>query len=264
MSTAPPSSPADVVTDVAAVQQILSMVSEIQLGFTAALQQIADETLALLADADGVGLAYLEDGHVVQLASTNALATDADDVQYSLTEGPCITAALENHTMIVPSLTRESRWPNFRAGVGHLDVHSVLSLPLDAGGQVIGALNVYARADGSLDQQVARKGEEHARSAARALQQAVMVKRARRLVARVEAAVARSRAVNRAVGLIMVQDGLDQTRALGVLNAFAHVHEVDLGAAAQLIWQEREHRQQFLETLRCGGAADGSGWGDRA
>ncbi|XAS74886.1 GAF domain-containing protein [Dermatophilaceae bacterium Sec6.4] len=123
-----------------------------------------DELLALVATyaahaipgADGAGVTLLRvdrpDNRVQALAASDPFVAEIDQIQYvTVNEGPCITAALEGRTVRSGSLGGEKMWPHFGPRVGRLGVHSALSLPLLLPGQVVGAINVYARGKDVFD-----------------------------------------------------------------------------------------------------------------
>jgi len=240
----------DGLADEEAVDSLLSLVSGVDVEFSEALHQIAERALETLVDADGVGITHLEKGRVGQLMSTNLFATRVDDVQYTLMQGPCVTAAEQNRTVLVPSLPDERRWPVFRAEVESVGLLSVMSLPLNVPDRLIGTLNVYARHEGVLDREAAVLGEQYALTAAHALQQASLFRQAGRLLERIDAEIERSQTVNRAVGMIMAQEGLDRAEAMAALQCVASVHDIDVATAAQVVWDDRLHRNVFLSSLR--------------
>ena len=55
-----------------------------------------------------------------------------DDIQDSVRQGPCISAAAQGQTMRSGSLGGDPRRPRFGPRAGRLGVHSVLPLPLRA------------------------------------------------------------------------------------------------------------------------------------
>lgn len=59
-------------------------------------------------------------------------------------QGPCLTAWAAEETVLVDDLAAELRWPEWRTTVTHLPIRSVVSAPLIAGKECIGAVKVYA------------------------------------------------------------------------------------------------------------------------
>jgi hypothetical protein len=62
--------------------------------------------------------------------ATATFISDIDDIQYSIGQGPSITAAREGQTVMSGSLDGDARWRRFGGSVARLGVHSALSLPL--------------------------------------------------------------------------------------------------------------------------------------
>lgn len=87
-------------------------------------------------------------------AATGPLARMVDAVQYETGEGPCLAAARQGRTVVVPDLSTETRWPAFTARMaGHAAVRSMLSIPLRIAPGMTGSLNAAASAPGALDDQ---------------------------------------------------------------------------------------------------------------
>jgi transcriptional regulator with GAF, ATPase, and Fis domain len=221
------------------LKTLMSMVSVVQPEFGRSLQRIADWGLAALPAADGVGLALLQEGKLDHLTATAPFVADIDDAQYGTMQGPCVTAATENRTVIAASMIEEDRWPALVAETARVGVHSALSIPLTVSEQVIGTLNVYARQRDAFDATAAARGEQYAGPAAVALQQACVARRARVLTERLGAAVERRRIINRTVGLLMAQDGVDEAEARSMLEATSRARGHELETVARETWDER-------------------------
>jgi GAF domain-containing protein len=221
------------------LHSLMAMVSSVQLEFDHSLQRIAEWGLIALPPADGVGVAFLEDGKLGHLAGTAPFVSQIDDAQYGTMQGPCVTAAVERRTVIAASMMTEDRWPSLRAEIEPVGVQSALSLPLTVADQLVGTLNVYARRADAFDADAAARGEEYARPAAVALQQACLLRRARLVTERIGAAVERRKAVNRTVGLMMAQDGVEAAEARAMLESTAQARGEELAWVAQTIWDER-------------------------
>ena len=83
-------------------------------------------------------------GHTT-LASSSSLAREADGLQYATGEGPCLDAA-DAHIEFTRSadVRVDPRWPAWGPRAADLGVGAMLSLPLLAHDDRIGALNLYA------------------------------------------------------------------------------------------------------------------------
>ena len=115
------------------------------------LTGVARLAVRAIPGADVAGLTLLEEGRADTIVATAAFVTAVDDIQYGLGEGPCISAAAENVTVVSGSLGADERWRPFGSQVARLGVHSVVSLPLATAEGVVGAMNVYARGEHRFD-----------------------------------------------------------------------------------------------------------------
>ena len=117
--------------------------------FEELMQAVADLAGRAVPAAATCGITLSQDGHVITVASADALARLLDEQQYELDTGPCLQALRTGRVVHSEDLTRETRWNGYPAVAVAHGVRSVLSSPLLVGGRAIGALNLYAMdADG--------------------------------------------------------------------------------------------------------------------
>ncbi|WP_314194692.1 GAF and ANTAR domain-containing protein [uncultured Arthrobacter sp.] len=117
-----------------------------------AVANIAQAAHESLAGSVGAGATLFDDqGRPSSTASTNSLVKQADQLQYDLGEGPCLTAWASAQAVVVDDLRREHRWQEWARAAAPLGMLSCISVPLllpDATGngtsEAIGALKVYA------------------------------------------------------------------------------------------------------------------------
>ena len=107
----------------------------------------------------------------------------------------------------------DRRWPRFGARVGRLGVRSVLSLPLRAGDDVVGAMNVYAHAKDAFDERAERLGELFAVPAAIAVQNAQILAQTQRLATNLRAALTNRAVIDQAIGIMMSRSGMTEQEA---------------------------------------------------
>lgn len=236
-----PGSPraADQISSPGQFSALMSMVSAVQPDFGRVVDDIARSGLAALPTADGVGVAVLEDGKLTHLGDTDDFVAVVDDAQYAAMRGPCVTAAQERRTVVAPAPAEKGGWPELAPHLRAAGVQSALSIPLTVEDRLIGTLNVYARRPDAFDAETAARGESFATPAAAALQRALVAQQARRAAVRLGEAVAGRRAVNRTVGLLMGQDGLEAAEAHAHLAGIAEAGGQDLVAAARELWDQR-------------------------
>lgn len=78
------------------------------------------------------------------VASTGEIATSADELQYELGEGPCLSAVHESEPRLSNHLGDSRDWPRWGPRAAELGVHSLLGIQLATPDEVIGALNLYS------------------------------------------------------------------------------------------------------------------------
>jgi hypothetical protein len=106
----------------------------------------------VLADglpADAVTLSLLTDTPARQLlCASNDMATALEEVQFTVTEGPCITAAADGKVVHLTRLAEETgRWPLFVAALREKrpDIGAVHAFPLWLGDYVLGSMDLACR-----------------------------------------------------------------------------------------------------------------------
>src|ERR1700710_2590797 len=82
-------------------------------------------TNALNCEHAGVMLARRD--RIESVAWTDKLVAQADELQYSLDEGPCHSAIHEGHTEVIPRTAESRHWPHWGREVDKLGIRSTLS-----------------------------------------------------------------------------------------------------------------------------------------
>lgn len=219
-----------------------------RLGLPELLKEVATFAVRAIPGADGAGLTLLEDDHSDTLVATELFVQQVDDIQYRLGQGPCITAAATAKTVMSGSLGGDSRWPKFGAQVARLGVHSVVSLPLVAADEVVGALNVYAHEKHVFDERAAQLGGLFAVPAAIAVQNAQVLDQTRRLAAQLQTALESRGVVDRAVGILLSRSGGTEAEALVRLRTLSQNEHRKLVVIAQRVVDEAVRRARARHT----------------
>jgi serine phosphatase RsbU (regulator of sigma subunit) len=92
----------------------------------------------------------LHGGDASTMAASHPRAVRVDEQQYESGSGPCLSAVADREVVSVPDYDTDVRWPDVTAVGRSVGIHSGLSLPLAAPGQVLGALNLYGDAPGAF------------------------------------------------------------------------------------------------------------------
>jgi hypothetical protein len=121
------------------------------------LEQVVDAATGLFPAVDLVSVTLRSpDGQFHTPVETNTLASELDQVQYRLGEGPCLEAADPAGPAVAFSddLHAEAPWPKWARAATDLGVAAVLStalIPQPGPRKLSGALNLYSRRPHGLD-----------------------------------------------------------------------------------------------------------------
>ncbi|MWA08497.1 GAF and ANTAR domain-containing protein [Streptomyces sp. BA2] len=207
------------------------------------LPTVLCETAVELLPVAGASVSLTDGGAVRALwHATDPTAARLAEAQYTLGDGPCQKAVDLVAPVLASDLTQgpeARRWPVFAQQAVELGVRSVSSFPLGTNGLVMGTLDLYRDVVGALT----GRNLHVALMARDALTFALLgLSSGRRgsdagsdveVRSWVEAAEADHAEVHQAVGMIMVQLGVDPQQALDRLRARAFVQGCTITAMAR-------------------------------
>lgn len=172
-------------------------------------------------------------GHLT-LASSSTLATEADALQYSTGQGPCLDTAEEHVDFIrIGDVGVDGRWPTWGPLAAEVGVGSLLSVPLFSQQERIGALNLYAGSTGRFGtRETVDLALLYAVHAAHALSAA-------RAVSSLEVALSSRHEIGVAQGIVMERHGLTLEQSFELLRRISSHTEVKLAALAHEIVSTR-------------------------
>ena len=109
------------------------------------LATIVRMTQAVVENADGASITVPRDGRFGTVAASDDTVLEMDHDQYDTGQGPCLDAATQGISFHITQLAGEPRWPDFVPRASARGIQTILSTPLLANDQPIGALNLYSR-----------------------------------------------------------------------------------------------------------------------
>jgi GAF domain-containing protein len=120
--------------------------------FEAALLELNQISVPSVPGAEDAGVTFIEqDGKLRTMAPTGELLRELDEIQRETQEGPCLSAAWNQHTIHIADLRTENRWPRYRdTALERTPVRSVLCFRLFGEGRPLAALNFTARRPGAF------------------------------------------------------------------------------------------------------------------
>lgn len=183
-----------------------------------AVQLLARAVKESIPGTVGAGVSILDtQARPVSSGFTDTVVERADALQYQLGQGPCLTAWATQESVLIHDVAADPRWPDWSAAVQDLSIRSVVSVPLIADGQGIGALKVYAAGPGAFDDSTGALIELFATPAATLLSHIQTAEIPERISESLQAALYSRDQINRACGVLMERHTLTQDEALQLL-----------------------------------------------
>jgi GAF domain-containing protein len=155
-----------------------------------------------------------EHGTSISTGVTDPVVRKADEAQYELGQGPCLTAWASERTVVIDDVASDDRWPLWSQAVSSLSIRSVISAPLITGTRCLGALKIYSTEPGAYDAATARPLEKLIVPAATLLDHIQSSDTPQRFTQVLSSALNSRDTINRAQGFLMHRYGLEQVAAL--------------------------------------------------
>ena len=204
-------------------------VPELLTQLTADCARLLDVTAAGLLLADRRGAL-----HVVAVSSERI--ADLEAFQAQRAQGPCHTCYLDGRPVNVPSLAAAAaRWPDFAAVAAQTGVASVHAVPMRLRDDVVGALNLFGSAPGSLDDADLRLAQALADVATIALVQDRAAADRNLVNEQLQQALDSRVLLEQAKGVLAYSGGLDMPAAFAALRQYARDHNLKLTDLARAL-----------------------------
>jgi GAF domain-containing protein len=186
-----------------------------------AMQQLADAAKTLLR-VDGAGLMLADERGQLRWATASDQQTQViEEGQERLGQGPCVNAFAEHAPMAMRDAAKEPQWGKITDVVTGQEMRAGLSVPVQLEGGPIGTLDLYSAAPRDWDQAEVSAAQVYAALAATLLSQAVGAQVKGRLAEQLQTAFAHRTRIERAKGMVMVQEGIDDAAAFERLRSTA-------------------------------------------
>lgn len=198
-----------------------------------ALRLVVALARATVGGADGASVTLRRFGRLATVAASDATISDMDADQYATGEGPCIDAAMQGRWFHAESLEEETRWPAFTPRARSLGISAILSSPLLAQDQPIGALNIYSRTPMAFAAKEQGLAAVLATEASRVLSAAHAAVSDDQLTSRLQAALRTREVIAEAQGVIMERRGVGENEAFEILRRASQQSDTSLRERAQ-------------------------------
>jgi hypothetical protein len=203
------------------VEQIQNLILE-SADFEAFLNELARFSAHQMAGSgeDALcGITLLRDRKAATIGWSSESAREVDQIQYSLSQGPCLTAAKEEREVYVPDLFEEDRWgPDYAQAVASHGLRSVLSVPFHLQGDAQAALNLYSDVPHKFDGDLAGRARGYTREISQALRLAVRFSLQTDSATNLRATLESRTVIDMAIGIVMAQNRCNQQTAVRILT----------------------------------------------
>lgn len=184
-----------------------------------ALTRISELTTQAIPGVEMAGSTMVVEGRQRTTVFTDELVPEVDQAQYDTGEGPCLDSFAQQQVFGIASTREEGPWPAFRANCVAHGIGSTLSLPLGVDQRRLGALNLYATAEGAFDGDGEETGSLFAAQASVVLANAQAYWDAHDLSRRLGEAAATRSTIDMAKGIVMASRRCDEDTAFDILVA---------------------------------------------
>ncbi|MDR6557916.1 hypothetical protein J2809_002276 [Arthrobacter pascens] len=217
----PDSAPSSTPRALTSVEQIQNLILD-SADFEAFLNELARYSAHQVAgDGDDAlcGITLLRDRKAATIGWSSDSAREVDQIQYSLSQGPCLTAAEEEREVHVPDLLEENRWgPDYANAVASHGLRSVLSLPFSLQGDAKAALNLYSDVPHKFNEVATAHARGYTREISQALRLAVRFSLHTDSATNLRATLESRTVIDIAVGIVMAQNRCSQEAAVRILT----------------------------------------------
>jgi transcriptional regulator with GAF, ATPase, and Fis domain len=208
----------------------------------ASLRAVVTATCTIFG-ADGAGVMLLDDEQSLHyVGATGGRAAALEAAQEETGEGPCVDSLMHGTTVHTDDLLNDARWPQLRSQIGELGIRAVLGVPLHVGLSPVGSLNVYRHQACEWRSGDVQAIEAHGKVVEEVLGTALLAQRHSTIVDQLTSALRNRIPIERAIGVVMAQSGLDAVKAFNELRAEARARRIKVAALAEEVLLERRLR----------------------
>jgi GAF domain-containing protein len=181
---------------------------------------------AIPAEFVGVSIASPKGIHTA--AASDPLVTKLDQVQYELSEGPCLDAMRHHTATPVADLRTDNRWPRFGPRAVAAGVISQMGIEIFRQRSTVGGLNLYASRPNAFDDDTRHAAALFARHAGLALEKSLTI-------TNLTEALQTRQIIGQAIGIVMQRYTLDEAQAFKHLVRISQTTNIKLRDVARSV-----------------------------
>jgi GAF domain-containing protein len=197
------------------------------------LRQVLELACTALPGGDEGGITLLAAEGPGAAVATSAIALRIDRTRHAGQDGgPDLDAGRPREVLRIDSTASDRRWPGFSAAAAAEGIGSVLSVPLVAGGDGLGTLNIYCHREFGFSAADERLAVSLGSCASVAIANARGYWRVARRASQLEQALASRGAVDQAAGILIARHRCSAEHARHLLEAAAKRNRLTLAEVA--------------------------------
>lgn len=235
--------PADTLEKLARVTKLLKT----QRTLPAKLEAVVALVKRTVPNCDAAGVCLLISEEPTSIAVSDRLALEIDLVQYRTGEGPCLAAIAQSRVVRIDVLDADTRFTHFAPGALDLELSSVMSIPLDANGRTVGALNVYSRRPDAFDAQAEEAVQPMAAYAAESISTSPIYAYSLDMVDGLSESIESQAVIDQATGVLMATEERSSAEALDRLRELALSSGESMRTIAKWVLEERPKTAPIVE-----------------
>ena len=191
----------------------------------------------VVTGCDHASLLVRREGRYVTVGASDRIAQRIDDMERTAGDGPCVDAIEEETPQIETDLTTPNQWPQLAARlVAETPVRGAMGFRILVDRRKTGALNLFSDKAGVFDQRIRRPGHRAGILRQRGHQRRRSGRGRRHLAAR---AAVSNREIGKAVGMLMMLNGVDEHAAFDVLRKYSQDLNIKLADVARSVIEHR-------------------------
>jgi GAF domain-containing protein len=202
-------------------------------GVINALQEVNRACVDLFG-ISGSGIMIADEQNITRYVSaSDGPGRFLEELEARLGQGPCTEAFVNNTVVASVDVTAQDRWPDLAVAVRGHGVHAVLGVPVRLGGVPVGTLDAYLDRPHEWDDSERRALVRYSDVVETTLTAALLAHTAGELADQLQYALDYRVVIERAVGYLMAQGGVDSVAAFNRLRSTARSRRTKIGAVAE-------------------------------
>jgi transcriptional regulator with GAF, ATPase, and Fis domain len=190
----------------------------------------------VVTGCDHASLLVRRDGRYVTVGASDRIAQRIDDIERTAGDGPCVDAIEEETPQIETDLTTPNQWPRLAARlVAETPVRGAMGFRLLVDRRKTGALNLFSDTPGVFDHESAGQAIVLASFASVAINAVAQGED----VATLRRGLLSNREIGKAVGMLMMLNGVDEHAAFDVLRKYSQDLNIKLADVARSVIEHR-------------------------